>query len=125
MSAVTVRLPLGYCPSALPLRVARHDNDNPLINLGSISSSITDIYPHIDAATFHRRGSMRIAQISPLTEAVPPKLYGGTERIVSYMTDELVAMGHDVTLFASGDSTTKAKIEARWPSALEVCATML
>jgi glycosyltransferase involved in cell wall biosynthesis len=67
---------------------------------------------------------MRIAQISPLTEAVPPKLYGGTERIVSYVTDELVAMGHDVTLFASGDSKTKAKLEASWPRALRLDATM-
>jgi glycosyltransferase involved in cell wall biosynthesis len=63
---------------------------------------------------------MRIAQISPLYEAVPPKLYGGTERIVSYLTDELVAMGHDVTLFASGDSVTNAKLEAVWPRALRL-----
>ena len=55
---------------------------------------------------------MRIAQIAPLYEAVPPKLYGGTERVVSYLTEELVAMGHDVTLFASGDSVTSAKLEA-------------
>ena len=47
---------------------------------------------------------MRIAQIAPLTEAVPPALYGGTERVVSWLTEELVALGHDVTLFASGDS---------------------
>ena len=67
---------------------------------------------------------MRIAQISPLTEAVPPKLYGGTERIVSYIADELVTMGHDVTLFASGDSTTKAKLEAAWPRALRLDETM-
>ena len=46
---------------------------------------------------------MRIAQIAPLTESVPPKLYGGTERVVSYMTEALVDLGHDVTLFASGD----------------------
>ena len=45
---------------------------------------------------------MRIAQIAPLYEAVPPKLYGGTERVVSFLTEELVALGHDVTLFASG-----------------------
>ena len=45
---------------------------------------------------------MRIAQISPLIESVPPRLYGGTERVVSYLTEELVAQGHDVTLFASG-----------------------
>ena len=47
---------------------------------------------------------MRIAQVAPLTEAVPPKLYGGTERVVYWLTEELVALGHDVTLFASGDS---------------------
>ncbi len=63
---------------------------------------------------------MRIAQISPLTEAVPPKLYGGTERVISWLTDELVAMGHDVTLFASGDSQTRAKLEPMWPCALRL-----
>ncbi len=63
---------------------------------------------------------MRIAQISPLTEAVPPKLYGGTERVISWLTEELVAMGHDVTLFASGDSSTHAKLEPMWPKALRL-----
>jgi glycosyltransferase involved in cell wall biosynthesis len=53
---------------------------------------------------------MRIAQVSPLFEAVPPKLYGGTERVVHSLTEELVAMGHDVTLFASGDSITSATL---------------
>ncbi len=53
---------------------------------------------------------MRIAQIAPLYEAVPPRFYGGTERIVAYLTDALVAMGHEVTLFASGDSRTRAKL---------------
>ncbi len=53
---------------------------------------------------------MKIAQIAPLAERVPPKLYGGTERIVSYLTEELVRLGHDVTLFASGDSLTTAKL---------------
>lgn len=53
---------------------------------------------------------MRIAQISPLAEAVPPKLYGGTERVVSWLTEELVRQGHDVTLFASGDSQTSARL---------------
>jgi glycosyltransferase involved in cell wall biosynthesis len=53
---------------------------------------------------------MRIAQIAPLNEALPPKLYGGTERVVSFLTDELVSMGHEVTLFASGDSITSAKL---------------
>ena len=53
---------------------------------------------------------MKIAQIAPLAESVPPKLYGGTERIVSYLTEELVRQGIDVTLFASGDSETSAKL---------------
>lgn len=61
---------------------------------------------------------MRIAQIAPLTESVPPRLYGGTERVVSFLTEELVAMGHDVTLFASGDSQTSARLVSAWPTAL-------
>ena len=48
---------------------------------------------------------MRIAQVAPLAEAVPPKLYGGTERVVAYLTDALVELGHEVTLFASGSGT--------------------
>lgn len=63
---------------------------------------------------------MRIAQVAPLWESVPPKLYGGTERIVSYVTEELVRMGHDVTLFASGDSETAARLEAVCPQALRL-----
>ena len=63
---------------------------------------------------------MRIAQIAPLHEAVPPKLYGGTERVVSFLTEELVALGHDVTLFASGDSVTSATLEPIWPRALRL-----
>ncbi|HEU5180535.1 MAG TPA: glycosyltransferase family 4 protein [Candidatus Polarisedimenticolia bacterium] len=54
---------------------------------------------------------MRIAQVAPLYESVPPRFYGGTERIVSYLTEELVEQGHDVTLFASGDSVTRARLE--------------
>ena len=61
---------------------------------------------------------MHIAQIAPLTEAIPPKLYGGTERVVSWLTEELIALGHEVTLFASGDSQTSARLEAAWPRAL-------
>src|SRR5690349_14133897 len=53
---------------------------------------------------------MKIAQVAPLYESVPPKLYGGTERVVSYLTDELVRQGHSVTLFASGDSMTRARL---------------
>jgi glycosyltransferase involved in cell wall biosynthesis len=67
---------------------------------------------------------MRIAQIAPLMEAVPPKLYGGTERIVAYLTDELVAMGHEVSLFASGDSATTARLEAGYPQALRLDPTV-
>ena len=58
------------------------------------------------------KGNMRIAQVAPLIESVPPKHYGGTERIVSYLTEELVRAGHDVTLFASGDSVTNARLIA-------------
>ena len=63
---------------------------------------------------------MRIAQIAPLTEAVPPALYGGTERIVSFLTEELVALGHEVTLFASGDSATAAELVPMCPRALRL-----
>ena len=63
---------------------------------------------------------MRIAQVTPLTEAVPPRLYGGTERIVHWLTEELVTLGNDVTLFASGDSHTSARLEAVWPKALRL-----
>lgn len=61
---------------------------------------------------------MRIAQIAPLYESVPPRLYGGTERVVSHLTEQLVKLGHDVTLFASGDSLTSARL-------ISPCATAL
>ena len=64
--------------------------------------------------------AMRIAQIAPLYEAVPPLLYGGTERVVHYLTEELVALGHDVTLFASADSRSSAKLHAACPTALRL-----
>jgi glycosyltransferase involved in cell wall biosynthesis len=63
---------------------------------------------------------MRIAQIAPLAESVPPKLYGGTERVVAWLTDELLDLGHHVTLFASGDSVTRAELAAAWPRALRL-----
>jgi glycosyltransferase involved in cell wall biosynthesis len=63
---------------------------------------------------------MRIAQVAPLAEAVPPSLYGGTERVVSWLTEELVARGHDVTLFASGDSRTSARLREGSPRALRL-----
>jgi glycosyltransferase involved in cell wall biosynthesis len=61
---------------------------------------------------------LKIAQVAPLTESVPPQLYGGTERVVAFLTDELVRQGHHVTLFASGDSRTSAQLVASWPTAL-------
>jgi glycosyltransferase involved in cell wall biosynthesis len=70
-----------------------------------------------------KKGShMRIAQVAPLTESVPPKTYGGTERIVSYLTDALVDLGHEVTLYASGDSVTRATLKACHPCALRADA---
>jgi glycosyltransferase involved in cell wall biosynthesis len=67
---------------------------------------------------------MKIAQIAPLIESVPPRLYGGTERVVSYLTEELVALGHDVTLFASGDSITAANLAPCVPKALRLDASV-
>jgi glycosyltransferase involved in cell wall biosynthesis len=67
---------------------------------------------------------MKIAQIAPLAEAVPPKLYGGTERIVSYLTEELVRQGHEVTLFASADSCTSAELAPCAPKALRLDGTV-
>ena len=63
---------------------------------------------------------MKIAQIAPLAESCPPRLYGGTERIVSYLTEELVRRGHEVTLFASGDSCTAARLEPSCEVALRL-----
>lgn len=64
---------------------------------------------------------MRIAQIAPLAESCPPALYGGTERVVSYLTEELVEQGHDVTLFASGDTITAAELVPCCERALRLC----
>lgn len=66
------------------------------------------------------RAPLRIAQVAPLHEAVPPALYGGTERVVSYLTEELVAQGHRVTLFASGDSRTVAELVPIWECAIRL-----
>src|SRR5258708_37616832 len=67
-----------------------------------------------------RGGPLRIAQVAPLYESVPPKLYGGTERVVSYLTEALVQDGHDVTLFASGDSETSARLIPGCPKSLRL-----
>src|SRR5690348_3578236 len=63
---------------------------------------------------------MKIAQVAPLYESVPPKYYGGTERVVSYLTEELVRQGHDVTLFASGDSRTSAELRPMCETSLRL-----
>jgi glycosyltransferase involved in cell wall biosynthesis len=63
---------------------------------------------------------MKIAQVAPLYESVPPKFYGGTERVVHYLTEELVKQGHQVTLFASGDSNTSAELVSHIPTALRL-----
>src|SRR5438067_1174332 len=68
---------------------------------------------------------MRIAQVAPLYESVPPRRYGGTERIVSYLTEELVRLGHDVTLFAAGDSVTGAKLRPFADRALRLDTTCM
>ena len=65
---------------------------------------------------------MKIAQVAPLYESCPPKLYGGTERVVSYLTEELVRAGHEVTLFASGDSETAAELRTICPRSLRLIA---
>jgi glycosyltransferase involved in cell wall biosynthesis len=67
---------------------------------------------------------MRIAQIAPLIESVPPRYYGGTERVVSYLTEDLVAQGHEVTLFASGDSITAANLVTCCTQALRLDAAV-
>src|SRR6187200_2601347 len=64
--------------------------------------------------------ALRIAMVAPLYESVPPQVYGGTERVVSFLTEELVRLGHDVTLFASGDSTTSARLEPMAARALRL-----
>ena len=66
---------------------------------------------------------LRIAQIAPLSESVPPKLYGGTERVVANLCDELIHQGHEVTLFASGDSKTLATLVPACPQALRLSAS--
>src|SRR5665213_1305570 len=67
-----------------------------------------------------RLNPLKIAQIAPLVESVPPRLYGGTERVVSWLTEELVAQGHEVTLFASRDSRTAAELYPVVPRSLRL-----
>jgi len=69
-------------------------------------------WPKMGVCVHSGQQAMKIAQVAPLYESVPPKCYGGTERVVSYLTEELVYQGHEVTLFASGDSVTQARLVA-------------
>ena len=73
-----------------------------------------------ESSSIERPRPLRIAQVAPLYESVPPKLYGGTERVVSYLTEELVRRGNEVTLFASGDSSTSATLHAGYPTSLRL-----
>src|SRR3984957_14651871 len=102
-------------------RSHRRDNTGLTPRRPKKTRSSQHLCPDIKAGSHEQ---MRIAQIAPLTESVPPRTYGGTERVVSYLTEELMAMGHDVTLFASGDSVTAAKLEAVWPVALRFDKTL-
>lgn len=87
-----------------------------LESVGDFARRASTAWRVLECETMER--SMRIAQVAPLYESVPPVAYGGTERIVHYLTEELVAMGHEVTLYASGDSQTSAKL-------VPVCARSL
>jgi hypothetical protein len=111
----------GACQIQIPLRRTRS------ANLGA-SSRYRIILLCIRAArNTHwkrvfslRRKNVKIAQIAPLAESVPPRMYGGTERIVSYLTEELVKLGHEVTLFASGDSITSGNLVSCATTALRL-----
>src|ERR1044072_4243475 len=83
-------------------------------------SSTDDDNPLSSANGTPGKKGMRIAQVAPLAESVPPKLYGGTERVVSWLTEELVRQGHQVTLFASGDSETSAELVPGTPRGLRL-----
>ena len=76
--------------------------------------------PQAKVSDQRKDATMKIAQIAPLMESVPPRQYGGTERVVSYLTEELVRLGHDVTLFASGDSATSARLLSFCDTALRL-----
>jgi glycosyltransferase involved in cell wall biosynthesis len=97
----------NYWKSLMQLRISL-DSQGPLEKV-----SLVFARPYGD-------NGMRIAEIAPLYESVPPKLYGGTERVVSYLTEELVELGHEVTLFASGDSVTAARLIPACPNSLRL-----
>ncbi len=110
-----IRSRLWYVPSSRSF-------DDHSLELALITQIMNKLTTDRTQSLYERKKGrlMRIAQVAPLWESVPPKLYGGTERIVSYITEELVAQGHDVTLFASGDSETAARLEAICPQALRL-----
>src|ERR1700730_11092237 len=85
-----------------------------------MSEQISTIEMERPREAISRPKPLRIAQIAPLYESVPPKLYGGTERVVAYLAEELVRRGHEVTLFASGDSTAKVPLQPGFPEALRL-----
>jgi glycosyltransferase involved in cell wall biosynthesis len=82
------------------------------------SNGFRTVHSNARAGSATSKERLRIAQVAPLYESVPPQLYGGTERVVSWLTEELVALGHDVTLFASGDSRTSGHLVPVCPTAL-------
>ena len=95
-----------------------------LFRAGRVTPVATIQSADVISPSFSTRSSLRIAQVAPLSESVPPKLYGGTERVVATLTDELVRQGHDVTLFASGDSRTDATLVAPVPRALRLAKSV-
>ncbi|MGH7905470.1 MAG: glycosyltransferase family 4 protein [Candidatus Binataceae bacterium] len=90
-------------------------NDGQLTGVGANNGALTN-----DRLANGKSRPLRIAQVGPLYERIPPRLYGGTERVVSYITEELVRRGHEVTLFASGDSLTSARLVPGHPVALRL-----
>src|SRR3982751_3813440 len=104
------------------LRPSQSQPSCPSTEFDAIAKKIGTQRPEISLCirSGRRFPDMRIAQIAPLVESVPPTLYGGTERVVSWLTEELVATGHEVTLFASGDSVTRARLEPVVPRALRL-----
>src|SRR5438105_7293151 len=83
-------------------------------------TSVTEVQSNMVSRIVEQEKPLRIAQVAPLYESVPPKYYGGTDRVVSYLTEELVRRGHEVTLFASGDSVTSARLVAGSPHSLRL-----
>jgi glycosyltransferase involved in cell wall biosynthesis len=96
------------------------NNCNVLFSSGVLSMAITRTAKKMGTSFFTPQRRLRIAQIAPLYESVPPRLYGGTERIIAYLAEELARRGHQVTLFASGDSTVQVPLKAGSTNALRL-----